>query len=224
MQRRLGEAAAYIQREARRTLLDLIAAARYAAWLLVTPLLAFALLTLAPGFQRSALRVLPGGHLRWRGEEYLRDVNSALAGYVRAQVAAALVVGTVSVAGFVLVGLDSPVSLGVAAGVLELVPALGPATAALVVLSHAGDRVLAVAVFLGLVRLVQDYVVYPRLIRRGMHLSTPAVIITLWAGAVLAGAAGVVLAIPLAGCVSVSLRHWREYRAIERLIRAREQP
>ena len=35
-----------------------------------------------------------------------------------------------------------------------------------------------------------------------------------------AGAAGVILAIPVAGCLSVSLRHWREYRDIERLVRA----
>ena len=74
----------YVEREARRTLHDLIAAAPYAKWLFVAPLLAFVLLTGAPGFQRSALRVLPRGHLQWRGEEYLRDVNSALAGYVRA--------------------------------------------------------------------------------------------------------------------------------------------
>ena len=82
-------AAAYVatglERETRRTLADCIAASRYAWWLLLAPLLAFPLLTGAPAFQRSALRVLPRGHLQWRAEEYLRDVNSALAGYVRAQ-------------------------------------------------------------------------------------------------------------------------------------------
>jgi predicted PurR-regulated permease PerM len=52
-----------------------------------------------------------------------------------------------------------------------------------------------------------------------MHLSTPAVIVTIWIGAALAGAAGVILALPVAGFVSVSLRHWREYREIERLVR-----
>ena len=74
-----------LEHESRRTLAECISASRYARWLLVAPLLAFPLLTGAPVFQRSALRVLPRGHLRWRGEEYLRDVNSALAGYVRAQ-------------------------------------------------------------------------------------------------------------------------------------------
>ena len=43
--------------------------------------------------------------------------------------------------------------------------------------------------------------------------------LAVWVGAALAGAAGVVLAIPLAGCLSVSVRHWREYREIERVIR-----
>jgi predicted PurR-regulated permease PerM len=41
-----------------------------------------------------------------------------------------------------------------------------------------------------------------------------------WIGAVLAGAAGVIMAIPAAGCLSVSMRHWREYREIEQLIEA----
>jgi predicted PurR-regulated permease PerM len=223
VRQRLEQAAGSIEREVRRTLHDLIAAASYAAWLFVTAVLAFFLLTMAPGFARSALRVLPRGHLQWRGEEYLRDVNSALAGYVRAQVAAAIVVGNVSVAGFGILGVDRAVSLGVAAGILELVPGLGPFTAALIAVTNAADRVLAVLIFLTALRLVQDYVIYPRLIRRGMHLSTPAVILTLWTGAVLGGAAGVVLAIPFAGCLSVSVRHWREYREIERLVHEREQ-
>lgn len=209
--------AASLERHTRATLAELIEAARYARWLAVTPLVAFLLLTGAPAFQRSALRVLPHGHLQWRFEEYLRDVNSALAGYVRAQSTAALIVGLECVTGFLLIGTPSAVSLGVLAGILELVPALGPITAFLITTTQS-DRVIAVTVFLVALRVVQDYVIYPRLVRRGMHLSTLAVIVTVWTGAVLAGAVGVVLAIPTAGCVSVSLRHWREYREIERLV------
>jgi predicted PurR-regulated permease PerM len=216
---RLEKLVSYIEQEARATLNDLIAAARYAEWLAVTPVLAFLLLTAAPGFQRSTLRVLPHGHLQWRAEEYLRDVNSALAGYVRAQAAASLIVGAVCVAGFVLIGIPSAVSVGVAAGVLELVPAIGPLTALIVAGSQAGNKLFAVILFLGALRVVQDYVIYPRLIRHGMHMPTLAVILTIWLGAALAGAAGVILAIPVAGFLSVSWRHWREYREIERLVR-----
>jgi predicted PurR-regulated permease PerM len=217
---RLGQIISYVEQEVRATLNELIAAAKYAEWLAVAPVLAFLLLTGAPGFRRSTLRVLPHGHLQWRAEEYLRDVNSALAGYVRAQVAAAIIVGFVCVAGFALLGLQSAVSLGVAAGVLELVPAIGPLTVLIVAGSQAGDRVLGVIAFLGALRVVQDYAIYPRLIRHGMHMPTLAVILTIWIGAAVAGAAGVILAIPVAGFLSVSWRHWREYREIERLLRS----
>jgi len=209
--------AATIEHSTRATLAELLTAAKYAGWLVVTPVVAFLLLTGAPAFQRSALRVLPHGHLQWRSEEYLRDVNSALAGYVRAQVAASVIVGAICVAGFLLLGAPSAIALGVLAGILELVPAIGPLTVLLVATAQ-GDRVVAIVVFLAVLRIVQDYVVYPRLIRHGMHLSTLAVIMTVWTGAVLAGAAGVIIAIPVAGCLSVSLRHWREYREIERLV------
>jgi predicted PurR-regulated permease PerM len=209
--------AAALEHSARSTLDEIITAARYAGWLVVAPIVAFLLLAGAPAFQRSALRVLPRGHLQWRAEEYVRDVNSALAGYVRAQAAAGVIVGAACVAGFVLLGTPSAISLGVLAGVLELVPAIGPLTVLLIATSR-GEGVVAIVLFLVALRIVQDYVVYPRLIRRGMHLSTLAVILTVWAGAVLAGAAGVIIAIPAAGCLSVSMRHWREYREIERLL------
>jgi predicted PurR-regulated permease PerM len=94
----------------------------------------------------------------------------------------------------------------------------------LVAAMQAGDRLFAVLAFLAVLRVVQDYVIYPRLIRHGMHMSTLAVILTIWIGAALAGAAGVILAIPVAGFISVSYRHWREYRDIERLVAGSEVP
>jgi predicted PurR-regulated permease PerM len=209
---------AYVEREIRAALDDLVAAAEYVRWLAVTPIIAFVLLAYAPGFRRSALRVLPHGHLRWRAEEYLRDVNSALAGYTRAQLAAGVIVGVACATAFTMLGVANPVSTGVVAGLLELVPVIGPLTVVVLAAGEAAHPILAI-VFLASFRVVQDYVVYPRLIRRGMHLSSIAVIVSVWIGAALQGAAGVMLAIPVAGCVSVSLRHWREYHEIERLVR-----
>jgi predicted PurR-regulated permease PerM len=55
-------------------------------------------------------------------------------------------------------------------------------------------------------------------------MSTLAVILTVWCGAALGGAAGVIVAIPVAAFFSVSLRHWREYRDIERLVRTSTDP
>jgi predicted PurR-regulated permease PerM len=209
----------YLEREVRSTFDELLAAFKYARWLAVVPLVTFLLMTGAPGFRRSAERLLPRGHLQWRAGEYFRDVNSALAGYVRAQLAAAVIVGVICSIGFSMLGLPYALAMGVAAGAVEMLPAIGPVAALLMATSQAEGSALGVVAFLGGLRLVQDYVIYPRLIRHGMHLSTPLVILSVWSGAVLGGAAGVLLALPVAGLLSVSLRHWQEYRAIERVVR-----
>jgi predicted PurR-regulated permease PerM len=208
----------YIEEEVRAALNDVVDAARYVRWLVVPPIVAFLLLAYAPGFRRSALRVLPHGHMRWRGDEYLSDVNSALAGYVRAQLAGGAIVAVACTAIFSLFSLPYPVSMGIVAGILELVPVIGPLTVALMAAGQAGQNAFAIVIILAALRLVQDLIVYPRLIRGGMNLSPVAVILVVWLGATLNGAAGVLLGIPFAGLLSVSVRHWREYRAIERVV------
>jgi hypothetical protein len=69
---------------------------------------------------------------------------------------------------------------------------------------------------------LQDYVIYPRLIRRAMHLHPIAV-----GGGHLDRRyhrrhRGVCLAVPTVGVLQVTYRHYREYRAIERLVREYE--
>ena len=102
--------------------------------------------------------------------------------------------------------------LGVLAGVLEFVPLVGPLIAAVAsaVLAalHAPLLALGVCGFLGVLRIVEDYVVYPRLIRRGIQMHPFAVIVAVLAGLELGGVAGIFLAIPAAAVVSVTYRHW----------------
>jgi len=69
--------------------------------------------------------------------------------------------------------------------------------------------------FLGVLRVVQDYFIYPRLIGQGIHLHPLAVIFAILAGHELAGVAGIFLAIPAVAILTVSYRHWMEHRGSE---------
>lgn len=189
-------------------------------WLVLIPALSFFLLKDVDTFRRSALQMLPKGRWRWRGDEFFQDINSALAAYIRAQLTACIFIGLVCALGFTLLGLPSPLVLGVIAGVCEFVPLVGPLLIAViaVVLAflHAGPfSALLVLLFLGVLRIVQDYVIYPRLIGQGIHLHPLAVIIAILAGAELAGIAGIFLAIPVVAILTVSYRHWLEHRGSE---------
>lgn len=194
----------------------------YIPWLILIPVLSFFLLKDVDTFRRSALEMLPKGRWRWRGDEFFQDINSTLAAYIRAQLTACLFIGVICALGFTLLGLPSPLVLGLIAGICEFVPLVGPLLVALIAaiaaMLHAGPfQAFIVLLFLAVLRIVQDYVVYPRLIGQGIHLHPLAVIIAILAGAELAGVAGIFLAIPVVAILTVSYSHWLEHRGSEGL-------
>ncbi len=194
----------------------------YLPWLVLVPILALFLLKDADSFRQSALRLFPRGRMRWRGREFFEDVNSALASYVRAQLIACLIVGAACTVGFALIGVPYAVVLGIIAGLLEFIPLAGPlavgALAVIFALFRSPGQAVGVFAFLAILRLVEDYVVYPRIIGRGIHLHPLAVILAILCGAELAGLTGVFLSIPVVAILSVAFRHWREHQAEESVI------
>jgi predicted PurR-regulated permease PerM len=200
----------------------LLSSLSYLPWLVLIPILAFFLLKDADSFRRSALQMLPRGRWRWRGDEFFQDVNSTLAAYIRAQLTACLLIGLICTLGFYLIGLPYWLALGILAGLLEFIPLVGPLTIAIVAALIAGfysfNLALVVLIFLGVLRIVQDYVIYPRIIGQGIHLHPLAVILSILAGAELAGVAGIFLAIPVVAVGTVSYRHWLEHRGSEGLV------
>ena len=80
-----------------------------------------------------------------------------------------------------------------------------------------------VLLFLGVLRIVEDYVIYPRLIGQGIHLHPLAVILAILAGAEIAGVAGIFLAIPVIAILTVSYRHWLEHRGSDTIAEVLEE-
>lgn len=200
----------------------------FVPWLFLIPILSFFLLKDADAFRRWFLAMLPRGRLRWRGDEFFQDINHTLAAYIRAQLTACLLIGVICTIGFWLIGLPSPLILGLIAGIFEFVPLVGPLVvailAALLALLHNGlGTALIVLLFLGVLRIVHDYVTYPRIIGGGIHLHPLAVILAILAGAEIAGVAGIFLAIPVIAIVTVTYRHWLEHRGSETIAEVIEE-
>lgn len=194
----------------------------YLPYLILIPILAFFFLKDADSFRRSALMMLPQGRIRWRGDELFQDINSTLAAYIRAQLISCLLIGSICTAAFAVFGVRYALVLGLVAGVLEFIPLLGPVTVAVLAGMVAGfdtvTKALAVLAFLGVLRIVQDYVLYPRIIGSGIHLHPLAVILAILAGHELAGTAGIFLAIPVIAVLTVTYRHWLEHRGSSGLV------
>src|ERR1044072_2488963 len=160
--------------------------------------------------------MLPRGRWRWRGDEVFPDINRTLAAYIRAQLWACLFIGLVCSIGFTLLGLPGSLVMGVLAGVFEFVPLVGPLAiallAALLAIFHAGPfNAFLVLLFLGVLRIAQDYAIYPPLLGQRIHRHPLAVIFSILAGEKLGGVPGVFLAIPCVAIITVSYRHWLEH-------------
>jgi predicted PurR-regulated permease PerM len=199
----------------RASALALVGALSNLPWLVLIPVLGFFLLKDAASFRRSLLASLPE-RVRLRGDRLLDDLNATLGAYVRAQLLACAVAGTVCGIGFAVIGVPYPVLLGVLACVLEFIPLVGPLLLAIVAsivgALHAPILALWTVAFLGVFRIIEDYVIYPRLIRRGIPLHPLTVILAVLAGAELDGVAGMFLAVPVVGILSVVYRHAVEWR------------
>lgn len=198
------------------SLLALIGLLTDLPWLVLVPVLAFLMLKDAAVIRRTLLTALPH-RVQLRGHRLFEEMNATLAAYVRAQLIACVIVGVLSGAGFALLGNPYAVLLGVLAAVFEFVPLIGPLAVAVVAITVAAlhDPALALwtAGFLTVLRVVEDYVIYPRLIGRDIHLHPLVVILAVLAGVELDGIAGIFIAVPVVALVTVGARHWLEWRA-----------
>lgn len=200
----------------------------YLPWVLLVPVIAFFLLKDGHTFRESLLLALPTGRLRGLGAALLEDINETLAAYTRASLLASLAVGVTCTVGFLLIGVPYALLFGVVAGILELVPLVGPLIVAvgatLVVSVHSFRQAVVLLLFLGALRIAQDYVIFPRLVRRGIHMHPLAVILAILSGAELAGIPGICLAIPAVAVLSVLHRHLLAYRGTDGLVTELLQP
>jgi predicted PurR-regulated permease PerM len=196
---------------ARGALVALVGVLSNVPWLVLVPVLAFFLLKDAANLRRTILTTLPY-RIRLRSHRLFEELNETLTAYIRAQLLACMLVGSMCGIGFAVLGVRYPLLLGVLAGALEFIPLIGPLVVAVVavVIAALQAPMLAfwAAMFLVVLRVVEDYVIYPRLIGRGIHLHPLVIIIAVLAGAELDGVTGIFMAVPVVAVVSVAARHW----------------
>jgi predicted PurR-regulated permease PerM len=154
---------------------------------------------------RIVMSLLPGPR-----RKVVRDtwdlIDLKLGAYVRGQLLLVLLVATVLSLAFWAIGLPYWILVGVFAGVVEIVPVIGPLTAgALAVgvgLTESWQLALVAGVVVLVVRLLEDYLVIPKVLGDAVGLSPLLVLVSVTATAILFGGFAVLLAIPLAAVLA----------------------
>jgi predicted PurR-regulated permease PerM len=125
---------------------------------------------------------------------------------VRGQLLLILLVGTVLSLLFMAIGLRYWLLVGAFAGVVEIVPVIGPLAAGALAIgvgfTDSWEIALAAGIAVLVVRLVEDYLVIPRVLGEAVGLSPLIVLFSVTGTAVLLGEFAVLLAIPIAAVVA----------------------
>jgi predicted PurR-regulated permease PerM len=133
-------------------------------------------------------------------------IDLKLGAYVRGQLILIVAVATVLSFAFWAIGLPYWLLIGAFAGVVEIVPVIGPLTAgALAIgvgLTESWEVALGAGLIVLVVRLAEDYLVIPKVLGDAVGLSPLLVLVSVTATALLFGALAVLLAIPLAAVVA----------------------
>ena len=129
-------------------------------------------------------------------------IDLKLGAYVRGQALLIVLVGTVLSLAFWAVGLPYWILVGAFAGLVEIVPVVGPLAAGAVAvgvgLTVSWEVALAAGIAVLVVRLLEDYVVIPRVLGDAVGLTPLVVLLSVTATGILFGGFAVILAIPLA--------------------------
>lgn len=193
-----------------------VAEAAQESWLLLLiPILAAFFLKDGRVFSQVALSFVHAKAQREFLQGVLGDMNQMLAQFIRAQLTLAAL-SWVAYSSFLgAMKVPYALMLGTFGGILEFIPVVGPLVATVLIVSVAllagYPHWLIVMVFLLCWRLVQDYVVSPRIMGKSMELHPLAAVFGVLAGGEIAGVLGVYLSIPVMASLRIVWRRWRLY-------------
>jgi len=142
---------------------------------------------------------------REKARETYLALDTRLGAYTRLRFLLVFAVGAVLSTGFYVIGLNDWLLVGASVGLLEIVPVIGPAVGAILVLAVGLPQSLHIALlsllWLVIVRQFQDYVVNPH-IGQTVGLSPLVTLLSVSIVGVLFGGLAVILAVPFTSAVA----------------------
>jgi predicted PurR-regulated permease PerM len=150
-----------------------------------------------------------------------REINAAIAAFVRGQVGVCLILGAIYAAGLTLIGLNFGFLIGLMSGLFSFIPYVGSVTGLVVATAVAVAQfapnwtpiVMVVGLFL-VGQTFEGYVLAPKLVGSAVGLHPVWLMFALLAFGYLFGFVGLLVAVPLAAAVGVLARFaLRQYLA-----------
>jgi predicted PurR-regulated permease PerM len=178
----------------------------------VTPVVAFYLLSDWDRMVRAVDNWIPLQH-RETVHGLVREMDDAIAGFVRGQTAVCLILGSFYAVALTLTGLNFGLLIGLVSGIITFIPYVGSMTglvlAAGVAIAQFWPEYTPILVVLGIFfvgQFLEGYVLAPKLVGESIGLHPVWLMFALFAFGYLFGFVGLLIAVPLAAVIGVLVR------------------
>src|SRR5436305_1756839 len=142
-----------------------------------------------------------------------REMNEAIAGFVRGQTAVCLILGSYYAVALTVAGLSFGLLIGLASGIITFIPYVGSMTGLVLAVGVAVAQfwpeytpIIAVLVIFFVGQFLEGYVLAPKLVGESIGLHPVWLMFALFAFGYLLGFVGLLIAVPLAAIVGVLVR------------------
>ena len=157
----------------------------------------------------SAYRIIPRRR-RARAVLIGDEILGRVGGYVAGAVVIALIAGVVSFIWLSALNVPYPLALALLVAITDLIPLVGASIGAVMVTVVAffvsWPVGVATLIFYVIYQQVENYLVYPRVMKRSVDVSPAAAIVSVLIGGALLGVVGALLAIPICAAIQLILK------------------
>jgi predicted PurR-regulated permease PerM len=189
-----------------KTLIDVV------ALFVVTPVVAFYMLLDWDRMVSKVDNLVPREHVQ-TVRAIARDMNKAIAGFVRGQGTVCLLLGVIYAVGLTIVGLNFGLLIGLFAGLISFIPYVGSLVGLLVALGVGlvqfwpeWGHILGVAIAFGIGQFIEGNILQPKLVGSSVGLHPVWLMFALFAFGSLMGFTGMLIAVPTAAAIGVLVR------------------
>jgi predicted PurR-regulated permease PerM len=150
-------------------------------------------------------------------EEAVHEINIQLGNWIRGEFITMSIVGLLVFIGTTLIGLPYALPLALLAGLMELIPNIGPTVSAipaiLIALSTLGwPGGIATLILYIIVQQLENNLIVPRIMQRSVNISGLTVILGILIGGTVFGIIGALLAVPLIIVLKTVFETWIKYK------------
>jgi predicted PurR-regulated permease PerM len=159
-------------------------------------------------------RTSPGKPYMWLirdtpGSNVLQSIEKSMGGWLRGQIILSVAVGVLAWIGLASLHIPFAAALAVLAGILEIVPYIGPILSAviaiLVALGVSWQTAVLVTILFFVIQQVEGNILVPQIMKHSLEIHPITIIVSILIGTELMGILGAIVAVPVATAIAVIL-------------------